>query len=246
MNPDGPDQLRELERFIGYRFRDDRLLTQALTHRSYVNENSEEGLCDNERLEFLGDAVLNLVISHRAMVQNPDFSEGELSKLRSAMVNESALARMAKELSIGAFILLGRGEDSTNGREKHSILSDTYEAIVAAVYLDGGIDEASAVIESHFDDQFENLEESQVNQDYKTRVQERVQGTFRITPDYVLAGEWGPDHNKTFHVRLLIHDELYGEGEGKSKKEAEQKAARQALDRLDQEGGGEGEAEPDR
>ena len=235
MNDDKRRELEGLEISLGYRFRDIALLSQALTHRSYVNENPEENLSDNERLEFLGDAVLNLVISHNAMERNPDFQEGELSKLRSAMVNETSLALKAREFSIGSCLLLGRGEDSTNGREKNSILSDTYEAVIASIYLDGGLDEAFLVIGKHFSDQIENIDKDILHQDCKTRLQEMVQGLYRSTPDYVLANAWGPDHDKTFNVRLLINSEVYGEGEGKSKKEAEQEAARKAVDRLERE-----------
>jgi len=235
MNIEERVELKELESSLGYRFRDINLLNQALTHRSYANENPEENLSDNERLEFLGDAVLNLVISHKAMEGNPDFQEGELSKLRSAMVNENSLALKAREFSLGKYLLLGRGEDSTRGREKNSILSDTYEAVIAGIYLDGGLETAFVVIEKHFRPQFENIDRDKLHHDSKTRLQELVQGLYRSTPDYVLADEWGPDHNKTFRVRLLINSETYGEGEGKSKKEAEQEAAREALARLQRE-----------
>jgi len=208
-----------------YTFKDKDLIREALRHRSYVNEQNSPGLRDNERFEFLGDAVLNLVIGHLLMMRYPELKEGDLSRIRASLVNESQLAAIARNLNLGAYIQLGRGESMTLGREKKSILADTFEAVIAAVYLDGGFDAASLLIDTHFTEIMEANVAHEQNPDYKSKLQEVVQGVHKAMPRYSIVDESGPDHDKTFKARLTVRD-LRAEGTGKSKKLAEQDAAR--------------------
>lgn len=222
------DQLAER---LGYRFRTPRLLEAALTHKSYLNESPDPSREDNERLEFLGDAVLDLVISERFLSQFPDAPEGDLSKLKAKTVSEAALSQVARRLDLGSALVLGRGEELTGGRDKASLLADAFEAVVAAVYMDGGLVAARQVVLTAFSDLFENLSRPEVA-DHKTELQEICQRDFSVLPVYRVLRESGPDHHKQFDVELLIRGEVYGVGTGRSKKEAEQQAARHALDRL--------------
>lgn len=208
---------------IDYQFRDPHRLEQALTHRSYVNEFRGEEVPDNERLEFLGDAVIDLVVSETLMSRFPDAREGELSKLRARMVSEVALARVADRIGLGAALRLGRGEDLSGGRMKASLLADAFEALVAAVYLDGGYEAASRLVR----DRVEIPDRLDV--DAKTELQQRIQEVHKTTPRYHLVEELGPAHDKTFVVEVRLHDEPLERGEGRSKKEAEQRAAANAL-----------------
>ncbi len=226
-----PNDFSELEKKLAHKFRDRRFIFEALCHRSFVNEQFDPDLRDNERLEFLGDAVLNLVIGHMLMQYYPDLEEGSLSRLRSNLVNESQLAEVSRTIDIGSYIQLGKGEIRSNGWKKNSILADTFEAIIAAVYLDGGFDAVFNIIERHFSSLLCNITDSDTNNDYKSQLQEFVQGTHRITPHYTVIQESGPDHDKTFRVQLNVL-RLLTEGAGKSKKRAEQDAARKALDLL--------------
>lgn len=221
-----------LERSIGYSFKDRTLLQNALRHSSYVNEKSDQG-SDNECLEFLGDAVLSLVIGHLLMEKYPDQKEGILSKMRANLVNEVRLADISRTMNLGVFLLLGKGELITNGRGKNSILADAFEALVAAVYLDGGFDSAFSMVKNHFIDLIKEIkpEETAYVFDAKSKLQEMVQTRFRETPVYKVIDEAGPDHDKTFTVQLRFSD-MTAEGTGKSKKNAEQEAARKALDLL--------------
>lgn len=218
-----------LEHRISYEFKKKGLLEEALRHSSYVNEQGDRDLRDNERLEFLGDAVLNLAIGHILMQRYPDLKEGELSRMRANLVNESTLASIARALDLGPFLRLGKGELQTSGHTKKSILGDAVEALIAAVYLDGGFDAALHLVERHFSDL---LDTSSI--DFKSRLQELLQGTLNVTPVYSVLQESGPDHDKTFRVCLNIRD-LQVEGSGKSKKKAEQDAAREALEILKKE-----------
>jgi len=224
-------QQRRLETNIGYRFRNKDLMAQALHHRSYVNEMAEEDIQDNERLEFLGDAVVNLVTGHLLMVRYPDLQEGDLSRMRAALVNETHLADIARRMDLGVFLQLGKGELQSNGREKDSILSDALEALLAAVYLDGGFLKVFDLIDRHFSDKLEGVKAPADRMDHKSRLQELVQSTRHVTPRYHLVAAIGPDHDKTFKTRVTI-EALQVEGEGKSKKAAEQDAARKALEAL--------------
>lgn len=225
-------RLKTFEKRFGYSFRSKELLHNALTHKSYVNENRLPTGSDNERLEFLGDAVLELAISELLMERFPDYNEGELSKLRASIVNERQLADLARDYQIGEFLLLGKGEEQTMGREKPSLLSDAYEAVLGAIYLDRGFKKAHAVIKRHYTRLFAENPTDSFYQDYKTELQERVQTLFKTMPQYRLAGEEGPSHRKVFEINLVIQEKVYGVGRGFSKKEAEQSAAQKALDLL--------------
>lgn len=220
-------ELNQFQEILHYHFRDASLLDAALTHRSYVNENPSEASCDNERLEFLGDAVLELCVSDLLMKHFPDYQEGQLSQLRAAIVNEQPLAGLAKSFHIGDYLLLGKGEEASGGRTKPSLLANAFEALMAAIYLDGGFEKAAALIGRLFTPLIE--EGYRTYRDYKTTVQQMSQQTFKETPRYTLIHETGPDHDKTFEIQLSISDRITTTGTGKNKKEAEQRAAEQAI-----------------
>lgn len=224
--PKNPDFLSPL---LGYSFTNHELLLQAFRHPSYVYEKEDLGISDNQRLEFLGDAVVNLAISHLLMESFPEMKEGDLSKHRALLVSESGLYRIARMLELGDYLLLGKGEERTNGREKPSILSDAIEALVGAIYLDGGFLNASRVIAHLFKPLMDEIGHGTLSGDFKTELQELSQEVFQTTPDYRLVKEEGPDHDKTFYVEAYIKGGLLGKGTGKSKKEAEQNAAKEAL-----------------
>lgn len=221
----------QLSRNLDYRFNDVAVIEEALRHRSFVNEQPAGNLRDNERLEFLGDAVLNLSVSHLLMQKYPDIKEGELSRMRANLVNESQLAEVARRIDLGKFVKLGRGEVQTNGCEKNSILANTFEAIIAAVYLDGGFEAAFELLANHLRPLVEHQRFAQASQDHKSRLQELVQVSGQPVPVYEVIGENGPDHDKTFRIRLTVRSMTF-EGSGKSKKLAEQDAARKALQQL--------------
>ena len=220
------------EHAIGHVFRDPSLLDQALTHKSYVNEAKHKHLKHNERLEFLGDAVLTLVMSEHLAAIFPESTEGDLSKLKARLVSEVSLATASRRLDLGALVQLGRGEELTQGREKPSILANTFEAIVAAIYLDAGLEAARNFVLRIFANEFQDVQEvgaSATLHDYKTRLQEWCQKEYDTLPHYVIVRETGPDHQKTFEVQLTIRGDVLGVGMGRTKKEAEQMAAKQAL-----------------
>ena len=223
-----------VEQRLQYEFKDKTLLQEALRHSSYVNEIADPHLRDNERLEFLGDAVLNLIVGHILMRRYPDLKEGELSRSRANLVNEFRLAKMARSVNLGAYISLGKGEIQTQGREKNSILADTFEALTAGIYLDGGFEAAYKIIEKKFQPLIDQLDTLAPNDDFKSRLQERVQIGGGIIPDYRIVREEGPDHDKTFWVTLKVF-EIESQGHGKSKKAAEQDAARKVLELLEKE-----------
>jgi len=202
----------------------------ALTHKSYCNEHRDEHVMDNERLEFLGDAVVDLVVSHRLMERFPGADEGELSKLRALIVNEEALARIARELRVGELLRMGRGEELTGGREKSSVLADSLEAVIAAVYLTQGLPGAMVLVDRHFADALNGVAEGRSGDDYKTRLQELMQSQGRLPPRYRVVAEDGPDHAKTFEVEVSVGGEVFGRASGRNKKEAEQAAARKTLE----------------
>ncbi|MBN1829996.1 MAG: ribonuclease III [Deltaproteobacteria bacterium] len=229
MNENRIQELLVLERAIDYRFSNPRLLDTALTHRSYVNENQDCAVDDNERLEFLGDAVLQLCISDLLIRKFPNSPEGQLSKIRSSLVNEKPLAETAKRLSIGALLLLGRGEELSGGRRKPSVLADAFEAVIAAIYTDGGYETTRAIIERLFLSLVEDENSHLMDKDPKTLLQEYTMLAFRIMPRYDPLGDSGPDHDKIFRVRVSVGTTAAAVGQGKSKKEAEQEAAREAL-----------------
>jgi len=225
-------ELSHFQQKLRYEFKNEALLLEALRHSSYVNEQADPDMRDNERLEFLGDAVLDLVIGHLLMEAYPQAKEGDLSRMRSNLVNVDRLADLAAAIEMGPCILLGRGELQTNGREKKSILANTYEALIAAVYLDGGIEGVYGFVRTHFAALIETMDISEPDRDYKSRLQERMQETEKTTPQYWVVDASGPDHDKTFTVKVTAgpHQAL---GEGKSKKAAEQEAARALLDQLE-------------
>ena len=228
-----------IERVVGYRFQRPHLLHEALTHKSFVNENRTKDRRQNERLEFLGDAVLSLIISDHLAATLPDCTEGELSKLKARLVSEPSLAKAAKRLKLGTLLRLGKGEELSKGREKHSLLADALEALIAAVYLDGGLEASRAFTLRVFDDDLEALgvlNGESAFEDYKTLLQEFCQKRYDALPRYVTVRESGPDHRKTFEVELTISGEVAGVGQGFSKKQAEQMAAKQALEQSRDEG----------
>lgn len=217
---------REFEEKIGYQFQDQSLLTQALTHSSYANERHLGKQADNERLEFLGDAVLEIVTSEFLFHRYPKHPEGELTRLRASMVCEPTLAFCTKEMELGKYLLLGKGEEQTGGRERKSILSDALEAVIGSIYLDGGFANAKEFI---FRFVLNDIEHKQLFYDSKTILQEFVQGNYEEALSYRLLEESGPDHNKNFTVEARIGDRAIGSGSGRTKKAAEQEAAYQAL-----------------
>ena len=226
------DEFEELQQRIDYRFRDRGLLEHALTHKSRAAEDASGGVADNESLEFLGDAVLGLVVADALYRRYPQYTEGQKSKIKAAVVSTQSLARHAERLNLGEHLILGRGEEKTGGRQKQALLADGYEAIIAAIYLDGGIEAASAFLLRELSDALGAGSGSGVAQDYKSALQEQVQGMGLPLPEYRLSGETGPDHRKTFIVDVVVSGHVLGTASGRAKKEAEQEAARQALDSL--------------
>jgi len=217
-----------LEEKLNYAFRDASLCEAALTHKSWMNETQLPERTDNERLEFLGDAVLALVTSDLLMRQFPGHPEGDLSKARAAIVNEAGLARVAEMLVLGQWIFLGRGEEQAGGRQKRSLLANAFEALIGAVYLDGGFTSAFQVAEQLLAPIISDVP-SAASKDYKSRLQELAQAKLQMAPSYAVLSEQGPDHAKTFEVAILIGDKEYGRAFGRSKKEAQQSAAELAL-----------------
>lgn len=221
--------------FLKYRFADDKFLEEALTHKSYVNERRESGRTHNERLEFLGDAVLSLIISDYLARRYPELSEGALSKLKAKLVSETPLANAARRLDLGRYLRLGRGEERSKGREKPSLLADALEAVIAAVYLDGGFEVSRDFTVDVLADELHHLDVVHAQpggDDYKTRFQEWCQKRYEILPQYLVVGETGPDHQKIFKVEVQVNQRVVGVGRGNSKKEAEQMAAQQALEQM--------------
>ena len=218
--------LKELEQRIGYTFQNQKLLEHSMRHSSYANEKHMKKTECNERLEFLGDAVLELVSSEFLFFENPNMPEGELTRTRASMVCEPSLAFCARELKLGDYLLLGKGEEHTGGRFRDSITSDALEALIGAIYLDGGFANAKEFILRFV---LNDLENKKLFYDSKTILQELVQGEFSETVSYKLLKEEGPDHNKSFFVAVYIGETAYGEGQGRTKKAAEQQAAYQAI-----------------
>ena len=214
---------------MGYTFRQPELLTEAFRHSSYINELGNSDLRDNERLEFLGDAVLDLAISHILMELFQGSKEGDLSKYRATVVDEKGLCRVAQELGLGDYLRLGRGEEVTGGRAKPSILANSMEALLGALYLDAGFNKTKEIIQRLFLPLVVRIDSGGVPNDYKSQLQEYTQEAHKTRPEYVLMEESGPAHDRTFKVALHLNGEMVAKGEGKSKKEAEQKAAKEAF-----------------
>ena len=214
---------------IGYEFKDTDLLSQALVHRSYAIEQ-DPPIPDNERLEFLGDAVLELVVSRILFdLYGKDYKEGDLTRMRAFLVNEGQLSKQAKKLGLGRFIRLGKGEEKNGGREKKSILADFLEALIGAMYLDGGLDPCFRFIESMYEDLLKKVTGKFRVEDYKSTLQELIQAKFHIVPEYRVERITGPDHMRSYEVALLFEGDVLARGTGSSKKKAEQEAARNAL-----------------
>ena len=233
MNRADLKKLDPLQVQLQYVFQDLDLLIQALTHRSYAHEHGDPGTVHNERLEFLGDTVLGLVLSHLLYQKFPDLSEGELSKLRAGLVNEPQLKQLALGLKLGKYLRLGRGEEVTGGRKKSSLLADALEALLGAIYLEGGYEQASRLIRDLYRPHLEAGETvSGPALDSKTDLQEYCQGCLKITPAYEVIREEGPAHQKVFYVKVRIGNQIIGQGKGHSKKTAEQQAAERALVRI--------------
>ena len=218
----------EFQRIIGYNFKNDKLLYEALSHSSFANENKKSRK-SNERLEFLGDSVLSIVVSDFLFEHYKHMPEGELTRIRASLVCEKALYQFAKTIRLGEFIMLGKGEENTGGRERPSILADAFEAVIAAIYLDGGIESAREYVLGFIPDNI--LAKGTVCfNDYKTTLQEIVQKNPEENVEYYLLKESGPDHDKEFIVQVKLNTNVIGEGTGKSKKQAEQMAAKEALE----------------
>lgn len=217
----------EFEDIIGYRFKNKELLRQALSHSSYANEKKRPN-GSNERLEFLGDSVLSIVVSDY-LYKNLNVAEGDLTKMRASLVCEKSLFVFAQKIRLGEFILLGKGEENTGGRERPSIVSDAFEAVIAAIYLDGGMEAAAKHILRFMPEDIKHTKKP-VLSDFKTLLQEVVQKNPEEKVEYVLIGEEGPDHNKRFVVEVCLNSQVIGKGKGRSKKEAEQLAAKEALE----------------
>lgn len=227
------DEFDDLEQRIGYRFTDRGLLEHALTHKSRAAEDISGGVFDNESLEFLGDAVLGLVVADALFHRYPDYSEGQKSKIKASVVSTQSLARHAEQIRLGEHLLLGRGEEKTGGRFKQALLADAYEALIAAIYLDGGLPAIQEFLERELGDAIHaGSTQDVVGLDYKSALQERVQALGKSLPEYRIASESGPDHRKAFTIDVIVGGEVLGSATGKAKKEAEQEAARIALARL--------------
>lgn len=219
----------DLQDKIGYQFNNISLLKEALTHSSFANEHKSQHIKYNERLEFLGDAVLSIVVSDYIFKNCPELPEGELTKLRASLVCERSLFEFAKKIELGKYLLLSKGERNNGGADRPSILSDAFEALIAAIYIDGGIEPASKHILNFIIPAIKNSKKKRIN-DYKTTLQEIIQKNPGEQLEYVLVDESGPDHNKHFVVEVHLNSNVIGKGGGRSKKEAEQQAAREALE----------------
>jgi len=227
------DEFEGLQRAINYRFRDRGLLEHAMTHTSRANEDVSGGVVDNESMEFLGDALLGFVVADMLFREFPEYDEGQKSKTKAAVVSTATLARQAERLQLGDHLLLGRGEEKTGGRRKQALLADGYEALIAAIYLDGGIEHARAFIVREFAPLLEEARVAGVTgQDFKSALQELLQGRDLPLPEYRLISTFGPDHRKQFEIEVVVQGEPLAVATGSSKKDAEQEAARAALDKL--------------
>lgn len=221
--------LKEFQEIIGYKFTNEEYLKIALTHSSYAHENKEKNIKFNERLEFLGDSVLGLIVSRYIFENYPELPEGKLTKMRAAVVCEKTLYECAVNIDLGKYIILGKGEDHTGGRTRPSILSDAYEAVIAAIYLDSNLDVVKEWVLGQLYEAIEAASKGRISKDFKTEFQEEAQKRGDVNISYKVVGESGPDHRKSFVVNVYLNGQLMGEGEGTSKKKAEQSAAKNAL-----------------
>lgn len=226
---DADRRVERIEKIVGYTFGNKGLLQQTFTHSSYVHEVDDAKCSDYERLEFLGDAVLGMIVSEYLYTTYSEYDEGQLTRIKCAVVSESTLARVATNLKLGSHMLLGRGEKLSGGGQKASLLADTFEALTAAIYLDGGWNAVRAFVLEHLKPQVEAVREGMLEVDHKSLFQEAAQRVIRRTPVYSVIKEHGPDHDKRFEVKVVCGGKEYGRGIGRSKKEAEQNAAKQGL-----------------
>ena len=225
--------LKPFEVNINYHFKDKQLLILALTHSSYANENKRYFPFSNERIEFLGDSVLSLVTSEFLYLNNKDMTEGDMSKLRAGIVCETSLARVAKKIGLDKFLLLGKGEEVTGGRNRESTLADAFEALLGAMYLDSGLDVVKKFILENMKEVMQDVIKGVCSLDYKTKLQEKNQHNGILGIEYNIIDERGPDHNKVFVANVVVNGEIMGEGLGKTKKEAGQNAAKKALENIE-------------
>jgi len=219
---------QEFESRLGYIFRDKSILDEALTHSTYANEHRSDNIRDNQRLEFLGDTIVNAAVAKKVFQSFPDAAEGRLTKLRAELINEAALARLAKGLDLGEALRLGKGEEQDSGREKPSILADAFEAVIGAIFLDGSFEDAGGGVETHIQEAIGRLSELQIT-DYKSLLIEYCQASLKILPELVVDSESGPEHEKIFILSVKLNGKTIGTGSGKSKKTASQEACREAL-----------------
>lgn len=226
--------LADLEKKIKIKFKDKDLLRSAFIHRSYLNEHSEEKLPNNERLEFLGDAVLGLVVSKHLYVAYPKSPEGDLTNYRSSLVNAKTLSKAAASLALGEYLYLSKGEDGTGGRQRQYILANTFEALIGAIFLDPGLDKVTTFIEENLLIFLSEIIEKKLYKDFKSHLQEKSQEQFSLTPTYKSIEEKGPDHAKTFKIAVFLDKKKVAEGSGPSKQEAQQQAAKSALEKWDE------------
>ncbi len=224
--------LKELENHLGHQFKEIRWLDQALTHKSFIYETNHPKKEDNEVLEFIGDSVLNLAISYLLFKKFPDAQEGTLSMMRSQLVRRTSLSSLSKELHLQSYLLLGKSQQIAGRTGKSSVLANTYEALIGAIFMDAGFDRALEIIQNHFDSHLQERMSSVLLKDYKSHLQIYSQQSFGISPQYHVLKEYGPDHDKSFQVCVTIGGEVKGMGWGKNKKEAEQEAAQKALEEI--------------
>jgi len=223
----------KIEKITGVKFKNQNTLKIALTHTSYANENGLPHSMSNERLEFLGDSILGFVIAEELFKRFPEHPEGSLAKAKAILASEEVLSRLSRNLEIGKFLFLGHGEELTGGRNRDSILADAFEAVVASIYLECGIDAVKKFINSMLEDKYEQAINEELIHDSKTKLQEITQRKYKVLPEYTIVEQYGPPHNLTFIVEVSINGKKLGRGSGKSKKEAEQRAAEEALRRLE-------------
>lgn len=224
--------LKDVEKKIGFKFSDENLLRTAFIHRSYLNEHPTETLSHNERLEFLGDSVLGFIVSDYIFEKFPKHPEGDLTNFRSSIVNAKILSVVARELDLGQYLFLSRGEEATGGRDRQYLLANTYESLLGAIYLDSGVEASSKFIHKTLLPHLKSIIENKLYKDHKSQLQEIAQAKFNITPKYNIISETGPDHTKTFETGAYLQKKLLAKGKGKSKQDAEQAAAKLALEKL--------------
>jgi ribonuclease-3 len=224
--------ISHLEESLGYRFRDENIFLEALTHKSFFHENPDKADAYNERLEFLGDSVLGFVIVEYLFLSDYKLTESVMAKTKSYLVKESVLSEIANEISLGKYLRLGKGEEVTGGRKKRSLLADAVEALLGAVYIDGGYEKARSLIVRLFKEKIDTIMRSGEFHDFKTELQEKTQLLFSTIPEYKIIRQEGAEHKKLFTIEVYIEGERYGDGTGKSKKEAETLAAKEALQKF--------------